>query len=91
MDKKPADKDWARQFLQRFPELSPRRPKATSLARQSGFNRVQVGRFFELLNGEFKSHAFSPDHIYNADESGITMMEAPGKILTKEDLNRWGG
>jgi len=35
-------------FMKRYPELSLRRPEATSMSRLSGFNKIQVGRFFDV-------------------------------------------
>jgi len=41
-----AGRDWTMSFMKRYPELSLRRPEATSTSRLSRFNKVQVGRFF---------------------------------------------
>ena len=44
-----ARKDWLAAFLKRHQELSIRQPEATSLNRATGFIKVQVNRFFNLL------------------------------------------
>jgi len=44
-----AGEDWAAGFLKRNPELSLRCPEPTSLSRLSGFNWVQVNRFYGVL------------------------------------------
>ena len=87
---KMAGEDWAAGFLKRNPELSLRRPEPTSLSRLSGFNRVQVSRFFGLLKDQLATKKFLPQQIYNVDESGITTVQNPGKILAKKGYKRVG-
>jgi len=73
-DTKLAGIDWARGFLSRYPELSLRKPEATSMSRLTGFNKIQVGRFFDLLKGQLSK----AKQIYNIDETGISMVQVPG-------------
>lgn len=44
-----AGKDWLQGFIKRHPELSIRKPEATSINRIYGFNKREVNRFFENL------------------------------------------
>lgn len=37
-----------------------------------GFNRVSVGKFFDLLEGLVDQYKFPPTHIFNVDETGLT-------------------
>ena len=83
-----AGKDWALAFVKRRSELSLRSPEATSLARAVGFNRVQVGKFFTLLNQELGKHEVS--QIFNVDESGITTVQKPGKVLAEVGCKQVG-
>lgn len=67
-----AGKDWFSGFMRRHPNLSVREPEPTSLSRAAAFNRVQVGRFFQLYSDVLEKEHIPPTRIYNADESGIS-------------------
>jgi len=71
--KKMAGKDWMRCYRERHPEISLRTPEATSLARATGFNRVQVSKFFQLLRTVLEENSFPPHSIYNMDENGLVL------------------
>lgn len=81
-DTKLAGKAWLYDFLEKNPELRLRQPEATSLARAMGFNRVSVGSFFDLLTAEYDKHKFTPDRIWNVDETGVsTVPNKKSKVL----------
>jgi len=61
--------DWMSCFLKRHRELSLREPEPTSLSQATGFNRVQVGSFFDLLKEEMDKTSITPDRLYNMDEN----------------------
>ncbi|KAJ8943765.1 hypothetical protein NQ318_011977 [Aromia moschata] len=69
-----AGEDWAQSFMKRHPELSLRKPEATSGARAMGFNRVAVAQFFTLLNKVIIENKITGERIYNCDETGITVI-----------------
>ena len=85
---KMAGKDWALGYVKRRSELSLRSPEATSLARAVGFNRVQVGKFFDLLKQELTKH--TANEIFNVDESGISTVQKPGKVLAQVGCKQVG-
>lgn len=90
-NKESAGKDWLRGFLQRNPSLSFRKPEQTSAARAMAFNKVNVSNFFNLLGGLYDQHKFTPDRIYNTDESGISAISKnTSKILALKGKKQVG-
>ena len=72
---KSAGKDWFYNFTHRHLELSLRSPKATSVARVCGFNKQPVEKFFTNLEVLIEKFHFTPNNIYNVDETGMTMVQ----------------
>ena len=70
-----AGKDWYYGFIERHPNLSLRKPKATSAARARVFNRVKVEGFFYALDCIFEKYNFDAGNIYNVDETAITTVQ----------------
>lgn len=73
--KRMAGRDWLFGFLKRNPEITFRKPEATSAARARGFNKPAVHAFFDVLENTLKDKRFSPSQIYNADETGISTVD----------------
>lgn len=69
-----AGKGWMQAFLRRYPELTIRKPEATSGMRARGFNKVAVLKFFTLLGELVEKYHFTAQQIYNVDETGITVI-----------------
>lgn len=79
--KRSAGRDFLTGFFQRHPNLSIRKPEATSINRILGFNKAEVDRFFENLENVMIKCHFSSSHIYNMDETGVTTVQETEKII----------
>lgn len=90
-DKDKVGRDWLNGFLRRHPQIALRTPEATSAARARGFNKVSVGKFFDILESAFDKHHFAPNNIYNVDETGMTTVQGKGsKILALKGRRQVG-
>ncbi|XP_026331158.1 uncharacterized protein LOC113238548 [Hyposmocoma kahamanoa] len=78
-----AGKKWYYAFLKRYPQLSLRQPRATSLNRATAFNKPTVQDFFNKLEAVMDEHNIKdPRQIYNMDETGLsTVQRKVRKIL----------
>ncbi|CAG4969864.1 unnamed protein product [Parnassius apollo] len=73
-------KKWLKLFLNRHKQkLSMRRPTGTSFARPFGFSKEKVDAFFDLREEVYTKGNYTPNRIYNVDESGLTVVQT--KIL----------
>ncbi|CAH4034246.1 unnamed protein product [Pieris brassicae] len=82
-----AGRDWLHAFMARN-NISIRKPEATSINRITAFNKTEVSLFFELQL--MKKHRFVAKNIYNCDETGISRVQTPGKILAAKGQKRVG-
>ena len=83
-----AGKDWLQLFLKRHPRLTLRKHKPTSLGRISGFNAESVNRFFNNLEEVLTKYDFQPNRIFNVDETGITTVQVPSKIISPKGVKQ---
>lgn len=81
-EKEEAGKDWFYGFLKRNPEISVRVPEATrSVSKITAFNQTEMEIFFKNLIHLLENHTILPHRIFNVDETGVTTVHKPGKIL----------
>jgi len=78
---KMAGKDWLAGYFSRFPDLSIRAPQGTNLSRAVAFNRPKVEHFFDVYKQLLIDVPCTPSRIWNMDETGITNVQRPSKII----------
>ncbi|KAB0789965.1 hypothetical protein PPYR_15751, partial [Photinus pyralis] len=76
--------------MKRNPIVALRKPEATSVNRITAFNKKEVQRFFDNLEDVQRKYNFKPHRIFNTDETGITTVQAPRKILAQRGLKQVG-
>ncbi|KAJ0169944.1 hypothetical protein K1T71_014550 [Dendrolimus kikuchii] len=76
--------------MKRNADLSIRSPEATSLSRCTSFNRTNVHSFFEKYTEVFQRHNLTPSRIWNMDETGVTTVQKPKKIVAQKGLKQVG-
>lgn len=89
-DNQCAGRDWLEGFIKRAGNISLRKPEATSLVRSMGFNKPVVAEFYTKLYELLQRHQFGPDNIFNLDETGLTTVQTPGKVITKTGVKQVG-
>ncbi|KAB0804091.1 hypothetical protein PPYR_01061 [Photinus pyralis] len=89
-EKKVAGNDWLSGFLKRNPTLSLRKPEPTSVNRITAFNKEQVSLFFENLDKILTKYKCKASRIFNTDETGISTVQKPGRILAEKGLKQVG-
>ena len=80
--------DWYYGFLKRHPSLALRQPEAVSLNRSIGFRKTAVDRFFQNLGKVYEEHGFTAVDVWNCDETGVTTVTKPPKVLAARGSRR---
>ncbi|XP_029674809.1 uncharacterized protein LOC115242559 [Formica exsecta] len=76
--------------MKRQPQLSIRCAQPTSMSRATSFNETNVNIFFDNLQNVIDKYKFETKDIYNADETGITTVQKPNKIVTRRGIRQVG-
>nr|XP_053616775.1 uncharacterized protein LOC128678900 [Plodia interpunctella] len=85
-----AGPDWFQNFMRRNPHLSLRTPEATSMSRATSFNKTNVASFFEVYKRLLEKNQFSASRIWNIDETGVTTVQKPKKIVAARGQKQVG-
>lgn len=86
-----AGKNWYYEFMSRHRDaLSLRKPQATSLARSTSFNRHNVSTFFTKLKEVQERESFTPERIYNVDETGMSTVHNPSNVIATKGAKQVG-
>ena len=85
-----AGRKWITSFMKRNKNISLRKPEATSSARCSGFNKKAVMQFFENLKKTYSKLKIDPANIYNVDETALTTVQTPAKIIAETGSKQVG-
>ena len=70
-------------FKKRHPEISLRKPDNLNRGRSRMNNQVVMDKLFKLLEDELESVDIldTPEHIFNADKTGIDLNARSGKVI----------
>ena len=85
-----AGKDWLQGFMKRNNDLSLRKPESTSLSRSMAFNKPVVDDFFMKYTSVLEKFHFTAERIWNLDETGITTVVKPVKIVSTKGKKQVG-
>ena len=87
-----AGEQWLRDFRKKYADkLSLRKPEATSLSRATAFNKENVSKVFNNYKIVLDRYNFEPNEIWNCDETGISTVHVPPKILAPKGKKQIGG
>ena len=75
-----AGKDWFCGFMGQHPTLSLRSPEATSFGRATSFKKTNGAAFLKNLNLH-KQYKFTPDRIYNCNETRVITVHNLPKVV----------
>ena len=83
-----AGRDWFGNFFNRHPNLSMRKPESTSIARAQCLNRPVMNAFYDQLEILYEKHNFTPDQIFNIDETANPTVLDKEKVLAEKGTHQ---
>jgi hypothetical protein len=72
---------WMREWRRQHPELTLRILQALEIARARGLYRDNVKSFYENVQILYSLHKYTPDRIWNCDESGVQARKNGGGVV----------
>lgn len=88
--KKIAGEDWWKGFARRNHTIAIRKPEATSLSRCTSFNKKNIEDFFDNLQQVYSKYKLDAYCIYNCDETALTTVQAPNRVIAQKGLKQVG-
>ncbi|KAJ4430816.1 hypothetical protein ANN_19407 [Periplaneta americana] len=85
-----ASKDWFHGFIKRHPNISFRKPEATSINCVPAFNRNEIQDFFSNLETVISKYKIPATRMYNVDETGISTVQTPSRIISLKGMKQVG-
>ena len=70
--------------------LAISRLESTSIARSNSFNRSNVKEFHNNIEDVYKRYQFSPENIWNIDETGVTTVHKPTRVIAQKSEKQVG-
>lgn len=90
LENKMVGEEWFRSFIKRNPELCVRATQATSLSQATSFNQNNVNAFYDNLQIVMDRYHFEAQDIYNVDETGVTTVQKPDKVVARRGTRQVG-
>ncbi|XP_065172178.1 uncharacterized protein, partial [Atheta coriaria] len=90
VENKIAGEEWFRSFMNRNPSLSVRVAQAASVSSATSFDKTNVEAFYNNLQTVLDRHPYEPQNIYNIDETGVTTVQRPDKVVARRGIRQVG-
>lgn len=86
MTSEKADYDRVQLFLKRHPDISLRKSKGVSYARNQGMNKEEVNTYFDMFEKILCGNDLmeKPGNIFNIDEAELQLNNRPGHVVAEK-------